>query len=457
MTTLNDITFHIYSSSQIKKDYPKNSFDRFGDDLTELILTYLTFEDKVRLECVSKQWRRLVYNKQFVIEISDKTYYSENDKNNSLEKLYRRFGNRRQLDEQSVESVLKKCPNIKKVIILGEVSSEVLSLIGQYCTNIKSLSFLIDLIECLDFFPNYGHKLEELIIQEFYDYWNTDDIRRVLELCPNLKKVQCNRVLGYMNEDKDFLPKLEFVGNIIISSEEVNELKILSDKYSQTMKTLELSFNYISYEEMKTCFECIVRFENLKELKLKLLFDTITEPIDDCLSLIGQKCNKLLKLHLSIYFHLSISDKFFHIFTQFKALKKLKIILYFNTVLSGSVECFKHCKQLIDVYISYKELREDFFANIAKFLPKLQSLNIYTSKRYSDSFINSFLQMKDIQRVELRDNNGFFPKIWNFRKCLTEIMLSPNGKHVIRVNDYCGKIDFNYVRYCQENSDIYDK
>ena len=31
--------------------------DRFGDDLTELILQYLTFEDKVRLECVSKQWR----------------------------------------------------------------------------------------------------------------------------------------------------------------------------------------------------------------------------------------------------------------------------------------------------------------------------------------------------------------------------------------------------------------
>ena len=52
----------------------KNSFDRLGDDLTELILQYLTFEDKVRLECVSKQWRRLVFNKQFVIEFG--YYYS---------------------------------------------------------------------------------------------------------------------------------------------------------------------------------------------------------------------------------------------------------------------------------------------------------------------------------------------------------------------------------------------
>ena len=51
------------------KVYAKNSFDRLGDDLTELILQYLTFEDKVRLECVSKQWRRLIYNKQSVINI----------------------------------------------------------------------------------------------------------------------------------------------------------------------------------------------------------------------------------------------------------------------------------------------------------------------------------------------------------------------------------------------------
>ena len=49
------------------KVYAKNSFDRLGDDLTELILQYLTFEDTVRLECVSKQWRRLIYNKQSVI------------------------------------------------------------------------------------------------------------------------------------------------------------------------------------------------------------------------------------------------------------------------------------------------------------------------------------------------------------------------------------------------------
>ena len=37
-----------------KKVYAKDSMDRFGDDLTEEVIQYLTFKDKVRLECVSK-------------------------------------------------------------------------------------------------------------------------------------------------------------------------------------------------------------------------------------------------------------------------------------------------------------------------------------------------------------------------------------------------------------------
>jgi len=48
----------------------KTSFDRFGDDLSELIVSYLTIEDKFRFECLSKQWRRLVFNKTYVLRIS---------------------------------------------------------------------------------------------------------------------------------------------------------------------------------------------------------------------------------------------------------------------------------------------------------------------------------------------------------------------------------------------------
>ena len=98
--------------------------DRLGDDLTEEILQYLTFEDKIRLECMSKQWQRCVYRKQFVIEIGD------NNTQNSLNKLLDE--DEELLDEELLESVLKKCPNVKEFILYSDVytpvNSSVLSL-----------------------------------------------------------------------------------------------------------------------------------------------------------------------------------------------------------------------------------------------------------------------------------------------------------------------------------------
>jgi hypothetical protein len=59
----------------------KASFDRFGDDLSELIVSYLTIEDKFRFQCLSKQWRRLVFNKTYVLRLSlidRKVYLKDN-------------------------------------------------------------------------------------------------------------------------------------------------------------------------------------------------------------------------------------------------------------------------------------------------------------------------------------------------------------------------------------------
>ena len=218
---------------------------------------------------------------------------------------------------------------------------------------------------------------------------------------------------------------------------------ILSDKYSETMKILDLSL-MMTAEEMKTCFDCISRFENLRELTLGLITKKVTEqPFRDYLSLIVQKCNKLLKLDLIILTDSAITERFFASFSEFKALKKLKIEL-FNNELSGSVECFKHCKQLNDIDIKCYELREDFFANIASFVPKLKTLRIKTRNRFSDSFNDSFQKMKNIQLISYSVTDGYHKVIstknWYFGKSLIEVMLSPNGMNVKHINDNCGLI-----------------
>ena len=316
--------------------------------------------------------------------------------------------------------MLKKCPNITKVKLWIAVNNSVLSLIGQYCHRIKSLTHkLFTKDKSLPFFQQYGHKLEEL-----YFYKNNKIIEQYLRHCPNLKTVFISDKNFRFPQDMEFLPKLQRIKSnittfsIVNNSKDVKIIRNLSDKYSQRLKTFNVTLNELTAEELKTCIECIARFENLKEFTLRFLKIQTTEPIDNCLSLIGQKCNKLLKLDLYIHHSVLISDRFYDIFSKFKAIKKLKIELTVitNTVLSGSVECFKHCKQLNELDINYPELREDFFANIVSFVPKLQLIKIKSDQQFSDSFINPFHSMKCIQSVELLGKYKSKHKIWYFRK-----------------------------------------
>ena len=106
------------------KVFAKNSFDRFGDDSNELILSDLTFEDKIRLECVSKQWQKCVFENKFVIEYSEQ-YVSEChfENQNSLNRLIQKMAINCGLiycsvfNRPALESVLKKCANISKIIL----------------------------------------------------------------------------------------------------------------------------------------------------------------------------------------------------------------------------------------------------------------------------------------------------------------------------------------------------
>ena len=418
------------------KVYAKDSMDRFGDDLTELILSFFTLEDKFRLECVSKQWKRYIFGKQFLLMFS-------NDDDHSM---YRVCGNRLS-SEESIESVLKKCPNITKVFLYSTVKREVLSMIGQYCPRLKSLTFYTNGVDDLDFAQNYGHKLEELTLfgDEILSYTTDDNqIKQFLKFCPNLKTIKLENNSRIFSEDNQFLPHLERIESIFfIKSEYVKPFKSLTDKYSQSLKTLYISFDDLNAEELKTCVDCICGLNNLQSLKLSIgyVYDS-EEPIDESIALIGQKCTKLLELDLTINKSVPISNRFFDVFTHFKAIKKLNIVLWHKKVMNGSVESFKHCKQLIDLDLRFPDLSEEFFIDIKFFLPKLEFLIISLEKELSDSFIDSFQLMKNLEYVfsiyHNKEEKKIHTKNWYFGKHLYEVMSRSEQSNIIRVNDNCG-------------------
>src|ERR1700742_1950685 len=55
-----------------KLNAKRDSFgDRICDDLCEVLLSGLSLEDKIRHECVSKQFQRCVYRRQYILDAPD--------------------------------------------------------------------------------------------------------------------------------------------------------------------------------------------------------------------------------------------------------------------------------------------------------------------------------------------------------------------------------------------------
>ncbi|CAG2115013.1 unnamed protein product [Medioppia subpectinata] len=84
----------------------KDCFDRFGDDLSEVLLSYLSFEDRFRCESVSKQIQRVIFKTQTKLNIrKSKKFISVGEKCN---------------DFTVFETILQKLPNITDVDISYE-------------------------------------------------------------------------------------------------------------------------------------------------------------------------------------------------------------------------------------------------------------------------------------------------------------------------------------------------
>jgi hypothetical protein len=99
--------------------YGKDSFSRFGGDLCQHLLSYLTLKDRFRFECVSKEWQTLVYETQEDI----------------------RFG--RRLDEQSFELILKNCRNITRIVpSIGFVDNSMVKAMIRHCNHLHTIRCL---------------------------------------------------------------------------------------------------------------------------------------------------------------------------------------------------------------------------------------------------------------------------------------------------------------------------
>ncbi|XP_054154038.1 uncharacterized protein LOC128952640 [Oppia nitens] len=88
----------------------RKSFDRFGDDLAQLLLSYLSICQRFRCECVSKQWQQVIYELQTLLDTNDDELFG------GQQQLMATNHHRKQPIE-TIETVLNKCPNITYIYI----------------------------------------------------------------------------------------------------------------------------------------------------------------------------------------------------------------------------------------------------------------------------------------------------------------------------------------------------
>ena len=391
--------------------YERDSMERFGDDLTEQVMQYLWFSDKVMFECLSKQWQRLVFNKQTELDIKEDCI----ERKNSLIKLFRKKY-MYWLDRRDLISVVKKCLNISRVYLREWKCDVELNVITAYCRRVTKLILYRAYGEqpLISFATKHGMWLEEFGINETHLVL-PNYMKKFLQMCPNIKKIDINLEFNFdVIDESESLPKLEVIKEVRLYEEDSQRLDVLVRKYSTRLKAIQITFIQISSDELKTCFAHISRFESLESLEFKIKFTSnfiYEEHFRECFKLLANNCTKLRELNINTE-SCVLCNRIFLALSELRYLERLNVFqIYSLDKLERSVECLKHMTRLKHLSINHIGQTLDFLDNIQTYLPEIRYLDIDSINRDYKSwkvFAESLQTMKYIKRLVVNNNMKFY-------------------------------------------------
>jgi hypothetical protein len=177
--------------NQLKNGIKKCSFERFCDDLCVYLLSYLPLRDKVRLECVSKQWNRCVFATQECLSIKN---FDENGL--SVYNLYKFYKNH-EIVINVCAKLFNRClliNNIELVILyFNNINDKYLLTIANNCKQLSTLKFNAEYYseEAIKQFGEMcGNQLKCLKLNES-KCQTCSKRQQLIKLCPNLTRIKC--------------------------------------------------------------------------------------------------------------------------------------------------------------------------------------------------------------------------------------------------------------------------
>jgi hypothetical protein len=418
---MNNKKFKSINNKNNKRVLKRDSFSgRICDDLCEVLLSYLSFADKIRFECVSKQFQRLIFNKQYIIEINQIGVTNKNTLNTLLikEKNY-------SFNYKAFESVLKKCKFINNIIIklspFKELinTEEVFNLIIKNCNNLKSIEFNFNKIsdELIEKFgKKLGQKLVEItFIKSRESEYNINKYAKLLRLCPNLVAFgerSFTHLSLFVDSNELLVPKLSSIGfDSQLDSQNIQLFETFAQNYKNSLKSVSISACIRDNDiDCNVLLKQIIHLKNLTKLKLFLGFDeNSSEEFIDNLKTIAIQCNQLNSFKFDVLrTNPLVHKQIFNCLAFFQNLKVLYLNLYNHNQKSNEISCesLKDLKLLTHLKLLSPKMNDIFFVDIDKHLPQLKHLDIRVDNKITNKAMNSLSKLEKLQSIKIRCPEG---------------------------------------------------
>lgn len=387
----------------------RNAFNLY-DDVLKMILSYLSLREKMRLESVCRQWQRCIFQKQFVLVIDARKPLAHNQLNQLVVSVMDDNQIERNIiNKKALESLLKKCPSIRRIYITDcEADDDVLDIICRHCPQLKTIGF--DAIRCKEeTIMSFAAKLGPQLTQVFFDTPSMSNqlVKKFLSCCPKLEFTFNTDIEVFVGEEV-FLPKLNDV-QFVWRDGDLQHFATFVAKYKHQLTKL-MMFGM----RQNALVSLIAELRKLKTLRIHLclshdlLYSDIKNMAKSCLHL----------RHLKIFLCGVFDTNFFMVIGVFHGLRSLLIDHIHGIFINDgtTVEALSGCTQLKEITIDCELIDDSFFSDIHKHLPNLVEMTI-RSNRITDKSMKSFARLQHLNCITLENSKKYFHKITDDGVC----------------------------------------
>ena len=390
-------------------NYRRDSFkDRVCDDLCEVLLQFLPIEDKLKFECISKQFQRNVFQRQYHLNV---TSIMNGRKTSSF--------------PQVIEKLMKKLPNIKSFEYnkrLEAIDDSDIDIIVKHFHKLTKIDMNCDWSQISaekreSFAAKYGEKLVSITTGKVDFEWFREAFPKLSELnlrgfavngqqlstirLNNLKKLKIPLSDSYISETPPEIFETNFK-QFIENNKRLTHLKIYLFPKNQNI--------------LNTAFKHMTKLDQLVYLNIGGFGDN--QDINTTINGLRQMSDKCLKIKslLNVNNPIKTSALFLSFMTEvkkFKALERLEfgLRLQKNSELNQFMENFNGLQSLTHLSINFwnkNPIQMDLIKDIDKSFPKLRVLRIisnYYPIEVSQQSIDSLGRLSRLESLEINVNN----------------------------------------------------